>query len=79
MIRKYDTKLWQKNMTQNYDKKLCHEIMTIKGDLVYITQKWVTYRDTEVSKNLMQIVYFFTNIVLFSIVLYVVIALPTLR
>jgi hypothetical protein len=42
MSRKCDTKLRQ---------EMWHKIMTRKGDLVYITQKWVTYRDTDVSKN----------------------------
>ena len=44
-----NTKLWQENVTQKYDKKMWHKIMTRKGDLVYITQKWVTNRVTEIS------------------------------
>ena len=39
--------------------KMWLKIMTRKGDLVYILQKWITYRDTGISKNLLLIVHTF--------------------
>ena len=36
MTRKCDTKLWQENVTQNYDKKMCHKFMSRKC----VTRLW---------------------------------------